>query len=190
MGWDINEKNATLYVFTAFLALSRFGLWGFDLSVTQIMQEQVPQEVIGTVNGVQSSICEMFHIIMYIATLVITNPADFWLLVTAAISNVGLSAVIFTCWYCGQDLSAYETKIATEEMAMAPVQLVEEGENDEETMLSNVTFPEPETPGGRDAVIHVSQGEMEEEGLIEVSPEPTEERHHARFAAMVRHSEE
>jgi len=102
LGWEIGgpNKNWSLYIFTTFLAISRFGLWGFDLAVSQILQEQVDSSVIGTVNGVQGSIQEGFQIVMYVLTLVITDPADFWILVSAAVANVGLASLLYTCWYC------------------------------------------------------------------------------------------
>ena len=57
-------------------------------------------QVIGTVNGVQGSIQEFFQIAMYLVTLLFTDPGSFWILVTIAIANVVLAAVIYTCWFC------------------------------------------------------------------------------------------
>jgi len=175
-GWDINEKNSTLYVFTAFLAMSRFGLWGFDLSVTQIMQEQVPVGVIGVVNGVQGSLCEMFQIIMYALTLWITNPADFWILVSAAISNVCLAALIYNLWYC-QELPYGDTLggggLGNPDMAgIAPIELAMDEEDEA------LTFGSPaggeidmgarcaETPRGA-AGIDESENDVEESQFID-----------------------
>ena len=152
-GWDINEKNGTLYVFTAFLAMSRFGLWGFDLSVTQIMQEQVPQEVIGTVNGVQGSLCEMFQIVMYGLTLIITDPADFWILVSAAISNVCLAAVIYNLWYCQEPTAVLpdnETRdVVPEQLSMD--ETGEDGDSDDDVGVPLTSFPTGEAGGAVEA---------------------------------------
>lgn len=128
MGWSINEgANATLYVFTAFLALSRFGLWGFDLSVTQILQEQVPEEVIGTVNGVQGSLQEFMQIVMYCVTLLFTDPASFWILVSAAIGNVGLAAVIYSVWFAAAPLALDDgAELAAKDDQQGPPQCTEE----------------------------------------------------------------
>ena len=145
LGWDMNADNATLIIFTAFLALSRFGLWGFDLSVSQIMQEQVPADVIGTVNGVQGSLQEMFQITMYIGTLVITDPADFYILVAAAIGNVALAALLFTGWVCTVSSTVQESLNFTElsspqeegdeNNGLVDVQLdpIDEDENDDDS---------------------------------------------------------
>jgi len=138
MGWGVNQgADATLYIFTTFLALSRFGLWGFDLSVTQILQEQVPMEVVGTVNGVQGSLQDMMQMLMYAVSLLFTNPKYFWILVTAAICNVVLAAVIYTLWL-----------VATPPMEDRPPQL-RPGEGDAAVVAC--TLVEPEDCGGATA---------------------------------------
>jgi len=108
------------------------------------MQEQVPAEVIGTVNGVQGSLCEMFQITMYVGTLVITDPADFYILVAAAIGNVALSALIFTAWVCSLADNAEFVPMDDDVaegigVTMDGVQLVHTDEEEPETPRSHLS---------------------------------------------------
>ena len=50
---------------------SRFGLWISDLSVTQIMQEKVPEAHRGKINGVQNGMQELMNVIKYVLVMVL-----------------------------------------------------------------------------------------------------------------------
>ena len=49
----------------------RFGLWISDLSVTQIMQEKVPEAHRGKINGVQNGMQELMNVIKYVLVVVL-----------------------------------------------------------------------------------------------------------------------
>lgn len=43
------------------ISCSRFGLWGFDLAVSQIMQETVDPTKAGSINATQESMLYVIH---------------------------------------------------------------------------------------------------------------------------------
>jgi hypothetical protein len=49
----------------------------FDLAVTQMLQEDVENDVIGIVNGVQQSMQNLFDVLGYTLSLLISKPAEF-----------------------------------------------------------------------------------------------------------------
>lgn len=59
------------------VALSRWGLWGFDLPVNQLLQVAVPDYSRGTVNGVQNSLNMLFGLAEPLMGVVVSNPASF-----------------------------------------------------------------------------------------------------------------
>jgi solute carrier family 40 (iron-regulated transporter), member 1 len=80
------------------LILSRFGLWGFDLAVNQIIQETVPSVHLGAVNGVQGSLQSLFQMLAYVAGVVIWRPDQFSFLMAGSVAAVGAAAVLFTLY--------------------------------------------------------------------------------------------
>ncbi|PIO52808.1 Ferroportin1, partial [Teladorsagia circumcincta] len=58
-----SELSPSILVFFFGITLARFGLWIADPSITQIMQETIPERERYSVFGVQTSICEFFSVI-------------------------------------------------------------------------------------------------------------------------------
>lgn len=53
-----------------------------DLSITQIMQESVPERERGTVFGVQTAFCQLFSVAKDVIVLVFPDPRTFgWLII-------------------------------------------------------------------------------------------------------------
>jgi iron-regulated transporter 1 len=75
---------------------SRVGLWVFDISVTQLMQQRVPEDVRGVVGGVQQSLHAMFGLFTFVLGLVFPNPRDFFYFIEVGCSGVGLGLLLFT----------------------------------------------------------------------------------------------
>ncbi|KAL0018471.1 hypothetical protein WJX77_004008 [Trebouxia sp. C0004] len=82
------------------LVASRFGLWLFDLSVSQMLQEWVPAEDIGVENGVQSSLQNFFQSLSFVAGLVFWSPQDFPVLMHSSAGVVIVAAVIYSKCVC------------------------------------------------------------------------------------------
>ncbi|KAK1284392.1 Solute carrier family 40 member 1 [Acorus calamus] len=78
------------------VALSRLGLWMFDLSVMQQMQDEVPESDRCIVGGVQNSLQSMLDLLTYIMGIIISNPEDFGQLIIMSFLLVTSAAVLYT----------------------------------------------------------------------------------------------
>jgi len=68
-------------ILMAGIILARFGLWNLDLTITQILQEQVAEAERGIVNGVQHSLQDLLDMIKFILVIFIPHPKDFAFLI-------------------------------------------------------------------------------------------------------------
>ena len=78
------------------LVFSRFGLWGFDLAVNQIMQETIEDRSLGSVTGVQGSFQSLFQMLAYVAGVVVWQPQRFPFLMGGSVGVIGLAAAIYS----------------------------------------------------------------------------------------------
>ena len=84
----------TARLLAASLALSRFGLWLFDLFASQTLQERVPQNQLGAVNGVQSALQAGLGAASFAAGLLNPKPANFWMLAAGSLGAVSLALAV------------------------------------------------------------------------------------------------
>ncbi|KAI7727949.1 hypothetical protein M8C21_028296 [Ambrosia artemisiifolia] len=70
----VKNNTTSAYLLMAGVVASRLGLWVFDLSVIQQMQDQVPESDRAVVGGVQNSIQSFWDLMTYIMGLIISNP--------------------------------------------------------------------------------------------------------------------
>ncbi|KAG0274315.1 hypothetical protein BGZ95_009913 [Linnemannia exigua] len=66
------------------MAASRLGLWMFDLAESLILQEYTSQSHITSITGWQYSMCNLFDLLQYVLTIVVSDPVMF--VVPASIS--------------------------------------------------------------------------------------------------------
>lgn len=92
----IHNNNASLAMLIGGTCCSRVGLWVFDLSVTQLMQQRVPEDVRGTIGGVQESFQAFFTLLTFTMGILVPNPRDFHYFIELGCSSVGLAMVCFT----------------------------------------------------------------------------------------------
>jgi iron-regulated transporter 1 len=71
-----SSLNFMILVFFSICA-SRFGLWGFDLCETQLMQERVQLEKSGIINGAQESLMNGGYLLSFVLTIVFSEPQQF-----------------------------------------------------------------------------------------------------------------
>ncbi|KAK0400955.1 hypothetical protein QR680_015532 [Steinernema hermaphroditum] len=88
----------SVFLFLCGITLSRLGLWTVDLSVTQIMQEEVPEIERGTVFGVQNAMCQLFSVLKDMSVIALPDPRTFGLLVLISIGFV-TCGFVFYCFY-------------------------------------------------------------------------------------------
>jgi iron-regulated transporter 1 len=79
----------------AALAASRMGLWLFDLAAAQALQERVPREALGAVNGVQASLQAAAGALSYAAALMAPSPASFGGLAAGSLAAVAGAGCVF-----------------------------------------------------------------------------------------------
>ncbi|KAF3763979.1 putative iron-regulated transporter [Cryphonectria parasitica EP155] len=85
LGWyfsDSNEGAGTSSLSSATglavgVALSRVGLWGYDLSAQNIIQDEVEDDHRGTFAAVEASFQNLFEMLSYATTVVFSRPDQF-----------------------------------------------------------------------------------------------------------------
>lgn len=83
------------------LIISRFGLWVFDLSVSQLMQVYVAKTERGAVNGVQQSLQQLFQMASFGIGIVVSAPEDFGYLMLGSFLVVVIGTIIMSVYSCG-----------------------------------------------------------------------------------------
>mmetsp|Transcript_26534 Transcript_26534/g.71777 ORF Transcript_26534/g.71777 Transcript_26534/m.71777 type:complete len:382 (-) Transcript_26534:398-1543(-) len=81
------------------MAISRTGLWTFDLAVTQLMQDLVAPEDLGLVSGVAGSLDSLFFSVSFIAALFVADPGLFYWLMVASWGLTAFAASLYTIFY-------------------------------------------------------------------------------------------
>ncbi|XP_061697914.1 solute carrier family 40 member 1 [Syngnathoides biaculeatus] len=74
---------------------ARVGLWSFDLTVTQLIQENVIESERGVINGVQNSMNYLLDLLHFIMVILAPNPEAFGLLVIISVSFVTAGHVMY-----------------------------------------------------------------------------------------------
>ncbi|VDL77990.1 unnamed protein product [Nippostrongylus brasiliensis] len=75
-----SQLSPSVIVFFFGITLARFGLWIADPSITQIMQETIPERERYSVFGVQTSICEFFSVIKDVLVITLPETSSFGVL--------------------------------------------------------------------------------------------------------------
>uniref|UniRef100_A0A3B3Z8B8 Solute carrier family 40 member n=1 Tax=Periophthalmus magnuspinnatus TaxID=409849 RepID=A0A3B3Z8B8_9GOBI len=74
---------------------ARMGLWSFDLTVTQLIQENVMESERGVINGVQNSMNYLLDLLHFIMVILAPNPEAFGLLVIISVSFVAMGHMMY-----------------------------------------------------------------------------------------------
>jgi len=77
------------------IILARIGLWGFDLTITQLIQESVAETERGVFNGVQSSLNNLMDLLIYVLVLVFPLPNQFGILVLISAAFITTGYLLF-----------------------------------------------------------------------------------------------
>ncbi|KAK4483822.1 hypothetical protein RD792_011029, partial [Penstemon davidsonii] len=92
----IKGKLVSAYMLMGGVAMSRLGLWMFDLAVIQQMQDHVRESDRCIVGGVQNSIQSVLDLMTYIMGIIISNPQEFWKLTITSFLLVTLAAALYS----------------------------------------------------------------------------------------------
>ncbi|XP_061579825.1 solute carrier family 40 member 1 [Cololabis saira] len=84
---------------------ARVGLWSFDLTVTQLIQENVIESERGVINGVQNSMNYLLDLLHFIMVILAPNPEAFGLLVIISVSFVAMGHTMYF-WFAFKSLGS------------------------------------------------------------------------------------
>ena len=93
------ESNVSDYTVMVSMAVSRIGLWSFDLAETQIMQTYIVEEERGIINSTQTAMYQLFYVFMQIGGIIFSKPKDFFVLVYFSMFIVLFACCLFSHWY-------------------------------------------------------------------------------------------
>ena len=90
------SKGTTSALLFGGMALSRVGLWMFDLSETVLLQRTVNPTQIGSISGWQYSLCNFFDLVQYTLTVIVSNPQLFIIPAAISFAAVAIAAIIYS----------------------------------------------------------------------------------------------
>lgn len=76
------------------------GLWLADLTVNQLQQERVPEDIRGLIGGTQQSLNQFFDMLRYILIIVLPRMHQFGFHVCLSVLSVFTASLIYTIWSC------------------------------------------------------------------------------------------
>jgi len=82
------------------ITVNRFGLWLADLTVNQLQQERVPEDIRGLIGGTQQSLNQFFDMLRYILIIVLPRMHQFGFHVCLSVLSVFTASLIYTIWSC------------------------------------------------------------------------------------------
>jgi iron-regulated transporter 1 len=83
------------------VCLSRLGLWGFDLSVQFLVQEDAPEATRGSFSAIEMSLQNVFELLSFATTMVWWRPEDFKIPIYISAGAIATSAACFA-WFVRQ----------------------------------------------------------------------------------------
>ncbi|XP_056145302.1 solute carrier family 40 member 1 [Lampris incognitus] len=107
---------------------ARVGLWSFDLTVTQLIQENVIESERGVINGVQNSMNYLLDLLHFIMVILAPNPEAFGLLVIISVSFVTIGHIMYFRF-------AFKSLGSRLFLCCSPEQKIEEVESPSPTMV-------------------------------------------------------
>ena len=97
---DAQTAATALGVFMAGIALSRLGLYAFDVAAAQLFQYLVEEKVRGVVGGFQRTLESVFELLSYCLVLWRPHPDEFPSLAAISYFQVVAAGLVFTLFAC------------------------------------------------------------------------------------------
>ena len=91
-----DDYYISTYLLVGSCAASRTGLWVFDITITLIYQEHVPEGVRGLVGGTQQALNSFFVILTSCLGLFFRRPEEFYMFAAASYTGVCLCSILYT----------------------------------------------------------------------------------------------
>ncbi|KAM8933981.1 ferroportin-like [Pelodytes ibericus] len=92
---DVSVSLISVSLLFAGVIAARVGLWSFDLTVTQLIQENVIESERGIINGVQNSMNYLLDLMHFIMVILGPNPEAFGLLVLISVFFVAMGHIMY-----------------------------------------------------------------------------------------------
>ena len=124
--------NCSVIVFLSGIILARFGLWVVDLTVNQLLQEKVEEEVRGVVNGVQESLNNTLDLAKCILVIMLPAEETFGLLIIASFTSVSLGWLLYALYSRQQRGHLFHFRRLAASLACMPQQQEQDREVREE----------------------------------------------------------
>ena len=94
---SVSSYNSVIVLMSG-LITARFGLWISDLTITQILQEKVPEEHRGTIGGVQNGINSALDTIKFILVIALPENETFGWLILASFASICIGAIFYASY--------------------------------------------------------------------------------------------
>jgi solute carrier family 40 (iron-regulated transporter), member 1 len=91
----ISNYNTSMILFIIGVCASRIGLFVYEITVIQLMQEHIPESIRGNIGGTQNSLNAFFQLSSFALCLIYSNPKDFVIVVMAGYIAVGIASLFF-----------------------------------------------------------------------------------------------
>merc|ERR1719158_2616569 len=132
-------EYASVLVFLTGIILARFGLWVVDLTINQLLQEKVAEDVRGVVNGVQDSLNNTLDLLKCVLVIILPAQETFALLIFASFISVNFGWLMYALYSRSQRGHLFHfCRLVSVILPETPSQKrrddKEEPENPEETM--------------------------------------------------------
>jgi len=99
---DFWANHSSVLMFLAGIIFARFGLWIVDLTVNQLLQEKVDEDVRGVVNGVQDSLNNALDLAKCVLVILLPSAETFALLIFASFVSINLGWLMYALYSRGQ----------------------------------------------------------------------------------------
>jgi hypothetical protein len=76
------------------------GLWIADLTVNQLQQERVPENIRGRIGGTQHSLNQFFDMLRYTLIVILPRMSQFGFHICLSVLSVFCASIIYTIWSC------------------------------------------------------------------------------------------
>lgn len=91
--------HGSVVIMVSAIAVSRIGLWAFDLVEVQFMQTYVPEDKRGVISSVEYSLCNLISVVAYGLGIIWPNVSQFVILVGISVGSVLSAVLLYTSWY-------------------------------------------------------------------------------------------
>jgi iron-regulated transporter 1 len=90
----VANQRVELALLVSGISISRIGLWIFDLAISQLIQETVPDNCRGIFGGTQHSLQAFFFALHFVFGLIWSKPEHFFVLAAIGYSAVGVAFLL------------------------------------------------------------------------------------------------